>query len=137
MEEVKEELIRTWIELTGLIKNNRIMKSISYNEAIILNYTYHAYTNNKGIYVQEILKRTRLLKSLCNRTINLLLDKELILKKQDKNQLVLYFNPLKESEYKKIHQETMMYLSPILERLDEKDTKEFIRIIQKITRSTL
>lgn len=133
MEEIKEELIQTWIELTGLIKNNRIMKSISYNEGIILNYTYKAYLNNGGIYIQEILKRTRMLKSLCNRTINQLLEKGFIYRKQEKNQLQIFFCPEKEEEYLRIHRETMEYIQPILDIWGVDETETFIKSIRKLT----
>lgn len=133
MEELKEELIRTWIELTGIIKNNRIMKSISYNEGIILNYTYKAYQNRQGIYVQEILKRTRMLKSLCNRTINQLAAKGFIYRKQEKNQLRIFFCPEKEEEYMKIHRETMEYIQPILDIWGVEETQNFINSIRKLT----
>ena len=49
----KEELIKSWIRLTAMIRNNRITKN--YNEAIILNLVYEAYQRNEGIYLQDIL----------------------------------------------------------------------------------
>lgn len=131
---MKEELIQSWIEITAAIKNNRVTKSISYNEAIILNYAYHAYKNNDGLYMQDILKKTKMLKSLCNRTINLLIGKDFLRRELDGNQVVVYLNPNKEKDYLEIHKETFAYLEPVFEVLDEKDQMDFIRISQKILR---
>lgn len=131
---MKEELIQSWIELTAVIKNNRVTKSISYNEAIILNYAYHSYKKNEGLYMQEILKKTKMLKSLCNRTIHLLIDKNFLRRELDGNQVVVYLNPDKVKDYLDIHKETFDYLEPIFEVLDEKDQMDFIRIANKISR---
>ncbi|MDE5565573.1 MAG: hypothetical protein K2I77_01180 [Anaeroplasmataceae bacterium] len=131
---MKEELIRNWIELTALIKNNRIIKSISYNEAIILNYAYEAFLQEKGLYMQEILKKTKMLKSLCNRTLNQLIEKKFLSKSVVKNQVVVYFNEDKVEDYIKIHQETFSSLQPIFEVLDTEDQMDFIRISEKLLR---
>ncbi|MDE7212971.1 MAG: hypothetical protein K2N42_00150 [Anaeroplasmataceae bacterium] len=131
---MKEELIQCWIELTATIKNNRVTKRVSYNEAIILNYAYHAYLNNEGLYMQEIIKKTKMLKSLCNRTINLLMDKGFLRRELDGNQVIVYLNPDKVNDYLEIHQETFAYLKPVFEILEEKDQMDFIRIAQKILR---
>lgn len=131
---MKEELIQSWIELTAAIKNNRVTKSISYNEAIILNYAYHAYKKNEGLYMQEILKKTKMLKSLCNRTLNFLIEKEYLRRELDGNQVVVYLNPKRVDDYLAIHKETFAYLEPIFEVLDEKDQSDFIRISHKISR---
>lgn len=131
---MKEELIRNWIELTAIIKNNRIIKSISYNEAVILNYAYEAFLQEKGLYMQEILKKTKMLKSLCNRTLNQLIEKKFLSKSIVKNQVVVYFNKDKVEDYIKIHQETFSSLQPVFEVLDTKDQKDFIRISEKLLR---
>ncbi|MDE7161176.1 MAG: hypothetical protein K2N65_00285 [Anaeroplasmataceae bacterium] len=131
---MKEEIIQCWIELTAAIKNNRVTRSISYNEAIILNYAYHAYKKNEGLYMQEILKKTKMLKSLCNRTLNHLIEKEYLRRELDGNQVVVYLNPKKVDDYLTIHKETFAYLEPIFEVLDEKDQMDFIRISHKISR---
>lgn len=134
MEALEERLIETWIELTSLIKNNRITKTISYNEAVVLNLVYKAYLKNEGIYIQEILRITKMLKSLCNRTLNELISKGFIIKKMVKNQGLLFFNSLKEKDYLKIHQETLNYIAPIIKVFGQEDTEEFIRIVSKITK---
>ncbi len=132
MEALEEKLIDVWIELTAKIKNNRITKSISYNEAVILNLVYNSYLKESGVYIQEILKKTKMLKSLCNRTLNQLLAKDFIYRRNIKNQGIIYFNPVKEQEYLRIHQETLNYIAPIIDILGENDTREFIRIISKL-----
>ena len=131
---MKEELIQGWIELTAIIKNNRVTKRVSYNEAIILNYAYRAYLKNEGLYMQEIIKKTKMLKSLCNRTIHLLMEKDFLRRELDGNQVVVYLNPDKVKDYLEIHKETFSYLEPVFEVLDEKDQLDFIRISQKISR---
>ncbi|MDE7100674.1 MAG: hypothetical protein K2O05_02340, partial [Anaeroplasmataceae bacterium] len=106
----------------------------SYNEAIILNYAYEAFLQEKGLYMQEILKKTKMLKSLCNRTLNQLIEKKFLSKSVVKNQVVVYFNEDKVEDYIKIHQETFSSLQPIFEVLDTEDQMDFIRISEKLLR---
>ena len=130
--ELEEELIRAWIKITSIIKNNRIFENVSYNEAIILNLVYQKFKNGDGIYVQDIIKYTKMLKSLVNRTLNSLSEKGFINKVQDKNKLIVYFNEAKKSDYLKIHEHTLEYMHPIVEKIGKEDIIEFIRIVNKI-----
>lgn len=128
-----EDLIQAWIKSTSSIKNNRIFSEISYNEAIILNLCYNAYLERKGIYTKEIIQTTKMLKSLVNRTLNYLRAKNFIYTTTEKKQVIVYFNPQMEESYKKIHEHTIDYVLPIINKLGEENIKEFIRITNIIS----
>lgn len=130
--ELEEKLIKAWIKITSIIKNNRIFEDISYNEAIILNLVYEKFENKEGLYVQDIIKHTKMLKSLVNRTLNSLLEKGFISKVQDKNQVQVYFNEAMQADYLKIHKHTLAYIHPIIAKIGVEDIQAFIRIADKI-----
>lgn len=135
--DTSEEVITAWISLTSIIKNNRIMKEYGYNESITLNLVYQAYKKGEDIYLQEIIRKTKMLKSLTNRTINRLIEKGFVYRKKDanSNRQMICFVPAKENDYLVMHKSTLNKVNKILEILGEKDALDFIRISQKITNS--
>lgn len=129
-----EELIKSWIRFSSIIKNNRIIEHYNYNEAILLNLAYEAYQQNKGVYLKDILSFTKMLKSLANRTINQLVLQGFVFRKKDtfSKRQIIYFNPDKEQEYLVMHQFILNKVQGIINILGEEDTNHFIRIVQKL-----
>lgn len=74
-----------------------------------------------------------MLKSLVNRTLNYLRAKNFIYTTTEKKQVIVYFNPQMEESYKKIHEHTIDYVLPIINKLGEENIKEFIRITNIIS----
>lgn len=81
-----ENLLKSWVFLNNLIKNTRMTRELSYNESVIMLLLYNEYKDNEGsLSIKEIAKKTRMLKSLINRTVNSLEEKGMIRKFADKN----------------------------------------------------
>ncbi len=129
----KEELIKSWIRLTAMIRNNRITKN--YNEAIILNLAYEAYQRNEGIYLQDILSFTHMLKSLANRTINQLVAAGFVYRKKapGSNRQIIYFAAEKEEAYLSMHQEILKKVEAITQIVGEQDLETFISIVKRLS----
>ena len=82
MEDTKREeaLLNAWISLSGTVKNSRATKGLVYNEATVMRLLYNRYCEDGvgRISVKEIVQSTNMLKSLVNRTINSLEEKNLL-----------------------------------------------------------
>ncbi|MDE5715247.1 MAG: hypothetical protein K2I42_03850 [Anaeroplasmataceae bacterium] len=129
-----EEIIKSWIRLSSIIKNNRIIEHYNYNEAIILNLVYEAYQQQKGVYLKDILHFTKMLKSLANRTINQLVEQDFVYRKKDEfsTKQIIFFNKNKEKEYLLMHQFILNKVQDIVSVLGDDDTDSFIRIVKKL-----
>ena len=131
-EQTAEKIISGWISLTYALKNNRLTKDIPYNESAILYYLYKAFKAGKGLYLQDILKRNKMHKSLANRTVNSLIKKGMIYTERDGNKLILYFCAEKESEYLAQHEKILKLVDGVIDVLGDEDSQAFIRICDKI-----
>lgn len=130
-----EEVIKSWIRLTSIIRNNRIIKNYNYNEAIILNLVYEAYQKQEGVYLQDILSFTHMLKSLANRTINQLVTAGFVYRQKENgsNRQILYFVAAKEQEYLSMHEEILKKVESIAEIVGEEDLEIFISIVKRLS----
>lgn len=130
--EVAEKIISGWISVTYALKNNRLTKDLPYNEAAILYYLYKSYKSGGGVYLQDILKRNKMNKSLANRTVNSLVKKGMIYTEKQGNRLILYFSPEKENEYLAVHTKILSLVENVIRILGDEDADAFIRICEKV-----
>lgn len=132
-----EKLLASWIKLSGMVKNSRITKGLMYNEAVVMHFLYERYkTDSKGIVsIKEIVERTKMLKSLINRTINSLEEKGLLLRCEDQGDRRISFVrcvPEKLDTFFEVHKESLKVAESIIEIIGEKDAEAFIRIVSKL-----
>lgn len=135
-----EKLLEAWITLTGIIKNSRITTGLLYNEAVIMNILYKSYCNDGvGIVsVKEITQKTRMLKSLVNRTVNSLQKKGFLHRCDmpgDKRVAYVRCAEEKINIFLKVHRSSLAHAENIISIIGEKDTEAFIRIVEKIENS--
>ena len=136
--ELEEQCIRAWINLTGLLKNTRVTKGMIYNEANVMLMLYQRYMEDgEGIVsFKEIVAETHMLKSLVNRTIDALEKKGYVERLDGKaDKRTTFVRPIDFTEYLKVHQATLDMVSSIIEMIGEEDARVFLRIAKKITQN--
>lgn len=134
--ELAEDLLESWVTLTGIIKNSRITKDLSYNEAIVMLFAYKKFKEDESscISIKEIIKNTNMLKSLANRTINSLEKKgllERVTKNNDKRIVYLRCVEKNLKRFLDVHNSSINLAETISKILGEEDTIAFIRIAKK------
>ena len=50
--EQAEQLLRSWVKLSGILKNNRISKGLAYNEAAVMLLVYHLYLEDGVVHIK-------------------------------------------------------------------------------------
>lgn len=133
----EEQLLQAWVKISGMMKNNRITKGLSYNEAIVMRMLYNRYMENGMglVSVQEILHETGMLKSQVNRTVNALEEKGLLERaagEQDKRTLFVKCVEEKLDVFLEVHQSSLKVANGILAIIGEEDADAFIRIVEKL-----
>ncbi len=136
-EQLTEDLLSAWIGLTGILKNNRITKAISYNEAIVLWLAYRAYrADGVGkVAIGAIVKETGMLKSIVNRTVEVLLQKGYLIRERgedDRRTVTVRFVGEKVEEFLSVHRDSVSLAERIIEVIGEEDAEAFIGIYRKI-----
>ena len=135
-----ENLIKSWVKLSAIVKNSRITKGLVYNEAIVMLHVYERYREDgEGIIsIKEITKETKMLKSLVNRTVNSLEQKgflERCEKQGDKRMVYVKCITERLETFLIIHKGSIDIATEIINIVGEEDTNAFIRIVNKLEKA--
>lgn len=134
-----EALITAWVRLTGTLKNTRITQGMNYNEAIVMLLTYNRFReDDEGLVsFKEIVRETKMLKSLVNRTIDSLVQKNLLARCEGADKRTTFVRPVRENfdEYLRVHAQTLELVEKLIALIGEEDARAFIRISEKIVES--
>lgn len=133
---LEEQLISAWVRLTGILKNTRITKGMVYNEAIVMLVAYNRYREDgEGLVsFKEIVSETRMLKSLVNRTIDSLVQKNYLQRCEGKDKRTTFVRVVPENlgEYLTVHEQSLALAHSLAEVIGKEDAQAFIRIVNKI-----
>ena len=136
----QENLINAWVRLSGIFKNTRITKGLMYNEAIVMLFVYNKYLEDKEgkVSVKEINQKTKMLKSLVNRTLNSLEKKGLIKRCEGEgDRRISYIKCVEErlDVFLEVHNSSLLLAENIIDIIGKEDTDTFIRIVDKIEKA--
>lgn len=134
--ELEENLIVSWVKLTGELKNTRMTQGMIYNEAIVMLIVYNKYRKDgEGLVsFKEIVSETKMLKSLVNRTIDSLVEKKYLERSDGKDKRTTFVRPVKENlaPFLTVHGKSIALAHRVAEILGEEDAEAFVRIAGKI-----
>lgn len=134
---LQNNLILSWVKLSGIIKNNRITSALKYNEAIVMLAIYSRYLKD-GVgltSIKDIIKETGMLKSLVNRTLGELEKQGLIVFKQgvtDRRTKFVKCVKEKLDVFLLVHNSSLGVSKNIIDIIGEDDAKVFINIVEKL-----
>ena len=135
--ELQEDLIISWVRLTGLLKNIRLTRGMIFNEAVIVLIAYRRYRQD-GVGVvsfREICDETKMLKSLVNRTIETLVQKGLLARYDgEEDRRTTYVRPIPENlnTYLHVHEKTLALAAKIIEIIGTEDAEAIVRVTNKL-----
>lgn len=134
------QLLRAWVQLSGILKNSRFTKGLPYNEAIVMLLLYERYClDGEGVLsIKEITASTKMLKSLVNRTVNALESKGLLERcGADGDKRIGHVRCIKEKldVFLDVHNASLQIAQRISDIIGEEDTRAFIRIVDKLQKS--
>ncbi|MBQ3048680.1 MAG: winged helix-turn-helix transcriptional regulator [Oscillospiraceae bacterium] len=138
--DLREQLLESWVGLTGILKNSRLTKELSYNEAIVMLMVYRQYCSD-GIGVismRDVISKTKMLKSLANRTVNSLEKNGYIKKERNPNDsriVNIRFVSECADVFLGVHNTSLELAGHMLEVIGEEDAKTFVNIYRKIALS--
>lgn len=136
---LEEELIIGWVRLTGVLKNTRITKGMVYNEAIVMLFLYHKYREDGVgcVPFKEIVEKTGMLKSLCNRSVASLEKKGFVVRSEGKDKRTTYVCPVEEKlpAYLEVHARSVALARRIVDLIGTEDANAFVRIAGKVASS--
>ncbi len=140
--ELQEQMLTAWIGLNALLKDSRVTRGMSYNEAVAMKLVYNQYQKD-GVgrtAVQRIVKETRMLKSLVNRTVNALCSEGYLIKErdgEDARNLFVRPRPERLEAFLTVHRHSLQMVQSVINVIGEKDAACFVRICEKLRAAQL
>lgn len=131
MENLNEDLIRAWFQLSTCLDTKRIYSDLPFNESYICNILYHQriQTPEKKLTATDLCQKTRIQKSLMNRTLNNLEEKGLIQRERSRMDKRQFYISLTDNEidiYKHQHEKVLQLVDTIIQQLGEDNTQQMI-----------
>lgn len=138
---IDEQVVVSWVRLTGILKNGRLTDGLIYNEAIVMLTAYNKFrSDGEGVVsFKELTDETRLLKSHVHRTIDSLVEKRLLERVTGEDKRMSFVRPVKDNleAFLRVHGQSLALAARVREIIGEEDTRAFVRIAEKIYRSDL
>lgn len=139
---LQEKVLSSWIGLNALLKDSRVIKSMTYNEAVVMRIVLARYRED-GVGLtplQQIIRETHMLKSQVNRTVNALCQQGYLQKSKDsRDGRNLLVQPIQErlSEFLAVHRHSLRLAQRVIDIIGEEDAAHFVRICEKLAEAEL
>ena len=139
---LEERLLGAWIGARGMLKDSRITRSLTYNEAVVMKLVYDQYRRD-GVGrtpVSLIVRRTNMLKSLVNRTVNALAERGYLCKERgEEDGRSIFVRPVEErlEDFLAVHRQSLALVRRIVELVGEADAEAFVRMYEKLSAAGL
>lgn len=134
---LNEELLAAWLKMSATIRNNRVMKDMSYNEALVCNILSRAKAEGRGdtVTATDLCKETKLLKSQMNKILNSLEDMGLIKRVRDERDRRKAFICLSEdtSIYEEEHKRIMKFVDDVIRQVGAEDCRKLTELMCAVT----
>lgn len=137
-----ERLLGAWIGINGMLKNSRITRDLTYNEAVIMKLVYDQYQADGVGYtaVSRLVRETNMLKSLVNRTVNALCAKGYLIRERDGvDARSVLVRPVEERlpDFLSVHRRSLDLARQIVDVIGPKDAEAFVRMYEKLAAAGL
>ncbi len=137
MESLGEDLIRIWLRMSGVIKNNRLISSMTFNEIFVCNILYQQKIQSSSLLTAtEVCQRMKLLKSQMNKVLNSLEKQRMVRRirsEQDKRKIYLELVDENLHRYLDEHERVLAMLSKLIESLGIEKVQQVITLMTEVT----
>lgn len=131
MEDVNERLVAAWLKITAVLMDHRMVKSMTFNEAFVCNLLNRRKreANDAPVTATWLCEETGMLKSQMNKTLNMLEEKELIVRersKQDRRKVYIYLQEKNIGIYRKEHEDVLNFVKCLQEQAGADKVEDII-----------
>lgn len=137
MPELQEALLSAWLNLSANLWNERIVQNLSYNESFVCNLLsqqQRRQPEEPWLTARELCRRTKLLKSQMNKTLNDLEDKGYILRQRfDSDRRLIYVSLTPEglTQYLREHEHILSVVSAVTQRLGAEKSAQLAALMDE------
>lgn len=137
--QIDEMLLSAWLKLSVSVRNDRLVKSMSFNEILVCNILNNSLSGQE-ISAKDIAVKTGMLKSQVNRVLTDLDNKRYIDRKNsktDKRKTLLTLTDEGKEAYQKEHKQILILLEKLRLKLGEDQICAAARIMTELSEAML
>ncbi len=115
-----EDLLAAWLSLSATIRNERLVRSMTFREVLLCNILYNEMLEGHDVTATDIVQRTGILKSQVNKIVVSMETSGLISRVSavhDKRKLIILLTEKGKTAYLKEHQQILNILDSLLTQL--------------------
>ncbi len=136
--QLDELLLEAWLQLCTVINNDRIVQTMSFNEAFVCHLLNQQQNCCPLSYLTatDLCNKTGLFKSQMNTILTSLEQKNIIYRirsTSDKRKIYIILLEDGMGLYQKEHAHILAFINQIISLVGEEEIKKFIQILDKIT----
>ena len=134
-QQIQENLLQAWMEMSVFIRGNRILTGLSFNEVMICGMLYRQ-PSDTPLTATELGERTNLLKSQINHILTGMERRNLIERTRstaDKRVVYVQLSEEGRRTYAQEHAGVMAILAAVHEEFGSEKTKELTAMLKKAT----
>lgn len=136
----QEAILQAWLRLSCVISNERLVTDLPYNESLVYHILYGHEKTDKEVYLTatDLCRETKMAKSLMNRTLNQMEEKELIVRersKEDKRQVFVKLNLKNVEIYEAQHEKMLQIVRKIAEQIGEEKAGQALEIFVEVAKA--
>lgn len=135
MDSLSEELLTTWLRMTSVIDNQRLVAGLTFNEAVVCSLLDRAGQSGGYLTARDLCAVTRILKSQMNAILRSLEQKGLISRCQsakDKRQVEVRLLPEGAASYAASHQQVIQLIDRLISSVGEKQIRQLIPLLHQV-----
>lgn len=134
MDTQSERLLAAWLRLSGIINNQRLVKGLSFNQALVCGLLARAQGEGRSLTAKELCRETRILKSQMN-TIVRSLERAGYLQGQpsvqDRRQVELRLLPEGMAAYQASHRRSLAMVDRLIASLGREQAELLIPMLRQ------
>ena len=134
MRELDEKVLEAWLDISTSINNDRLVPTLTYNEALVCHFVY--LVKDEDITASVLCQKTGILKSQMNRILNELENKGLIQKiRSEVDKRDIFIVPgIKAKQFDEHHEKILTIVNKVTSRLSPTKSQEVIDLFQEVAK---
>ena len=135
-QQLQEDLLHAWMEMSVFIRGNRILSDLSFNEVMICGMLHRQQEDAPPLTATELGERTNLLKSQINHILTSMEQRGLIERTRsttDKRVVYVRLSPEGHAIYLREHTRVMEILGAVYQEFGQEKAFELTSMLKKAT----
>lgn len=137
METLSEQLLEAWLDISAIIRNDRIVNGLTFNETFICNILLRQKKRDASTFLTavDLCASTGILKSQMNRCLTSLEEKGLIERirsEEDKRKIYIKFLEENGGLYEKEHQHSLKIPDKLIQEMGEEKVEQMIELLDQV-----